>query len=229
LYGLDKSFKPFTYFNNLLPIFAAAIVGGIGNPLGAFLGGYVIAFSEIIITYAYKKFFVYLLPESLEPKGLPIPPTIAAAKIGRRLLKYVKGLKLLSKPYKVPAMVAKIAAIIQVIITTLSGLIPDNKARSSLSEYALMLFPVLVLLKNQNNIKATMIVVNKVKTCVDLIAKPSFNPVISLNSLSFIINFSPSKNLLSKVPIIILTTALITNMTPMLTIARVTGVLFLIL
>jgi len=25
---------------------------------------------------------------------LPIPPTIAAAKIGRRLLKYVKGLKL---------------------------------------------------------------------------------------------------------------------------------------
>ena len=28
LYGLDKSFKPFTYFNNMLPIFAAAIVGG---------------------------------------------------------------------------------------------------------------------------------------------------------------------------------------------------------
>ncbi len=40
LYGLDKSFKPFTYFNNMLPIFAAAIVGGIGNPFGAFLGGY---------------------------------------------------------------------------------------------------------------------------------------------------------------------------------------------
>ena len=70
LYGLDKSFKPFTYFNNLLPIFAAAIVGGIGNPVGAFLGGYVIAFSEIIITYAYKKFFTYLLPESLEPNSL---------------------------------------------------------------------------------------------------------------------------------------------------------------
>ena len=46
LYGLDKSFKPFTYFNNMLPIFAAAIVGGIGNPFGAFLGGYVIAFSS---------------------------------------------------------------------------------------------------------------------------------------------------------------------------------------
>ena len=70
LYGLDKSFKPFTYFNNMLPIFAAAIVGGIGNPFGAFLGGYVIAFSEILLTYAYKKFFVYLLPDSLEPDGL---------------------------------------------------------------------------------------------------------------------------------------------------------------
>ena len=70
LYGLDKSFKPFTYFNNMLPIFAAAIVGGIGNPFGAFLGGYVIAFSEILLTYAYRKFFVYVLPEALEPEGL---------------------------------------------------------------------------------------------------------------------------------------------------------------
>ena len=70
LYGLDKSFKPFTYFNNMLPIFAAAIVGGIGNPFGAFLGGYVIAFSEILLTYAYRKFFVYILPESMEPNTL---------------------------------------------------------------------------------------------------------------------------------------------------------------
>ena len=70
LYGLDKSFKPFTYFNLLLPMFAAAIVGGIGSPIGAVIGGYVIAFSEITLTYAYKKFFTYLLPESLEPDGL---------------------------------------------------------------------------------------------------------------------------------------------------------------
>ena len=49
LYGLDKSYRPFVYFNNMLPIFAAAIVGGIGNPFGAFLGGYVIALSLIHI------------------------------------------------------------------------------------------------------------------------------------------------------------------------------------
>lgn len=38
LYGLDKSFKPFVYFQLLLPIFAAAIVGGLGSPLGAIAG-----------------------------------------------------------------------------------------------------------------------------------------------------------------------------------------------
>lgn len=70
LYGLDKSFKPFTYFQLLLPIFAAAIVGGLGNPLGAIAGGFVIAFSEVTITYAWKKVLVYLMPEPLEPSGL---------------------------------------------------------------------------------------------------------------------------------------------------------------
>ena len=70
LYGLDKSFKPFTYLQLLLPMFAAAIVGGIGNPVGAILGGYVIAFSEVIVTYAYRKVFIYLLPTSLESEGL---------------------------------------------------------------------------------------------------------------------------------------------------------------
>jgi len=70
LYGLDKSFKPFTYFQLLLPIFASAIVGGLGNPLGAIAGGYLVAFSEVAVTYAYRKFFKYLLPDWLEPQGL---------------------------------------------------------------------------------------------------------------------------------------------------------------
>lgn len=70
LYGLDKSFKPFTYFQLLLPIFAAAIVGGIGQPIGAIVGGYVIAFSEVTVTYAYRKFLRYLLPENMQPDGL---------------------------------------------------------------------------------------------------------------------------------------------------------------
>jgi len=70
LYGLDKSFKPFTYFQLLLPIFASAIVGGLGNPVGAILGGFVIAYSEVTITYAWKKVLGYLLPDNLAPHGL---------------------------------------------------------------------------------------------------------------------------------------------------------------
>lgn len=70
LYGLDKTFKPFTYFQLLLPIFASAIVGGLGNPLGAIAGGFIIAFSEVMITYAWKKVAVYALPEALAPEGL---------------------------------------------------------------------------------------------------------------------------------------------------------------
>lgn len=67
LYGLDKSFRPFTYFQLLLPIFAAAIVGGIGQPLGAIAGGFVVAFSEMTLTYAYKRFLEYF---GFAPDGL---------------------------------------------------------------------------------------------------------------------------------------------------------------
>ena len=70
LYGLDKSFKPFIFLQLLLPIFASAIVGGLGNPLGAIAGGFVVAFSEVLITYPLKKVLKYLMPENLEPSGL---------------------------------------------------------------------------------------------------------------------------------------------------------------
>lgn len=70
LYGLDKSFKPFTYFQLLLPVFAAAIVGGLGSPVGAIAGGFLVAFSEVSITYAWKKVLTYVLPEALEPNTL---------------------------------------------------------------------------------------------------------------------------------------------------------------
>jgi len=70
LYGLDKSFKPFTYFQLLLPIFAAAIVGGLGNPLGAILGGFLIAYSEIAVTYAFRKVVGYIGPEGWSPEGM---------------------------------------------------------------------------------------------------------------------------------------------------------------
>jgi branched-chain amino acid transport system permease protein len=70
LYGLDKGFRPFTYFQLLLPIFAAAIVGGLGSPLGAIAGGYLVAFAETGVTYAWRRFLTHIGPEGWAPDGL---------------------------------------------------------------------------------------------------------------------------------------------------------------
>ena len=70
LYGLDKGFAPQQYHLLLLPIFASVIVGGIGSPIGAIAGAFLVAFSEILLTYAYKKFLIYLLPLSMHPTSL---------------------------------------------------------------------------------------------------------------------------------------------------------------
>ncbi|WEF23406.1 branched-chain amino acid ABC transporter permease [Paracoccus sp. S3-43] len=69
LYGLDKSFRPFNYFQILLPIFAAAIVGGLGSPIGAIAGGFLVAFSEVAVTYPWVKVAGYLFPD-WRPGGL---------------------------------------------------------------------------------------------------------------------------------------------------------------
>ncbi len=70
LFGLDKSFRAFIYFGLMMPVFAAAIVGGIGSPLGAIAGGYIIAFSELILTNAWRKVLSYILPEGWVGDGL---------------------------------------------------------------------------------------------------------------------------------------------------------------
>lgn len=70
LYGLDKSFRVFVYFGLLLPIFAAAVVGGLGSPLGAIAGGFIIAFSELLVTNAWRKVLGYLVPPDWLGPGL---------------------------------------------------------------------------------------------------------------------------------------------------------------
>jgi branched-chain amino acid transport system permease protein len=70
LYGLDKTYKPFIFLQILLPIFAATILGGIGQPVGAILGAFIVAFSEVTVTYAFKKFLAYLGPADWAPDGL---------------------------------------------------------------------------------------------------------------------------------------------------------------
>ena len=70
LYGLDKSYRVFVYFGLLMPMFAAAIVGGLGSPLGAIAGGFIVAFSELLVTNAWRKILSYLVPPEWLGDGL---------------------------------------------------------------------------------------------------------------------------------------------------------------
>ena len=53
LAGLDTNIHPNLGWNLLLPMFAAAILGGIGKPMGALAGGMVIGLAEELSSYPW--------------------------------------------------------------------------------------------------------------------------------------------------------------------------------
>ena len=77
--ALDVNRRPDLAFNIVLPIFAAAIVGGLGNSYGAIAGGMLIGFAESLAVFnwtAVLRPFGSLLPAGLElPVNLAIVPT----------------------------------------------------------------------------------------------------------------------------------------------------------
>ncbi|MCO7247749.1 branched-chain amino acid ABC transporter permease [Halomonas sp. Mc5H-6] len=75
LLSLDVTFKPDLSFFLLLPIFAAAIVGGVGHPYGAVAGGFVVGFAETLAVFNWA---VLLRPfrDSL-PTWLELPSNLA--------------------------------------------------------------------------------------------------------------------------------------------------------
>jgi branched-subunit amino acid ABC-type transport system permease component len=77
LFGLGTSIDPLTGFRFILPIFAAAVVGGLGSIPGAVLGAMVVGIGEelsvAVLSPAYKSavgFFAIVLVLSLRPRGL---------------------------------------------------------------------------------------------------------------------------------------------------------------
>ncbi|MBF8224001.1 branched-chain amino acid ABC transporter permease [Halomonas sp. 328] len=74
LLSLDVTFKPDLSFFLLLPIFAAAIVGGVGHPYGAIAGGFVVGFAETLAVFNWSVLlrpFAHHFPEWLElPRNL---------------------------------------------------------------------------------------------------------------------------------------------------------------
>ncbi len=77
--ALDVSLKPDLAFNIVLPIFAAAIVGGLGHPYGAIAGGFLVGFAETLAVFNWSSVlrpFKDVLPDGWTlPSNLSLVPT----------------------------------------------------------------------------------------------------------------------------------------------------------
>lgn len=73
--ALDVTLKPDLAFNIVLPIFAAAIVGGLGQAYGAIAGGFLIGFAETLAIFNWS---ILLRPlNSILPAWMTIPNDLA--------------------------------------------------------------------------------------------------------------------------------------------------------
>jgi branched-chain amino acid transport system permease protein len=75
--ALDVTLKPDLAFNIILPIFAAAIVGGLGQSYGAIAGGFLIGFAETLAVFNWAillRPFKDVLPFEI-PMDLSLVPT----------------------------------------------------------------------------------------------------------------------------------------------------------
>lgn len=75
--ALDVTLKPDLAFNIILPIFAAAIVGGLGHSYGAIAGGFLVGFAETMAVFNWAVLlrpFKDAIPEWV-PSSISIVPT----------------------------------------------------------------------------------------------------------------------------------------------------------
>ena len=76
LLAMDVVLKPDLAYNILLAIFAATIVGGIGQPYGAIAGGFLVGFSESLAIYNWTTLLRPIWPFQIElPATLALVPT----------------------------------------------------------------------------------------------------------------------------------------------------------
>jgi len=77
--ALDVQLKPDLAFNIILPIFAAAVVGGLGQPYGAIAGGFLVGFAETLSVFDWsvvtKPFNAYLPDFIVNAPNLALVPT----------------------------------------------------------------------------------------------------------------------------------------------------------
>ena len=77
LYGLTVQLRPEIGFHLLLPLFAAVIIGGVGNVFGAVVGGLIVGLAEslsvFVIPPSYKlavPFIILLIVLYVRPTGI---------------------------------------------------------------------------------------------------------------------------------------------------------------
>ena len=75
LLSLDVTLKPDLSFHLLLPIFAAAIVGGVGQPYGAIAGGFLVGFAETLSVFNWSVLLRALAP--VLPDAFEAPAKLA--------------------------------------------------------------------------------------------------------------------------------------------------------
>jgi branched-chain amino acid transport system permease protein len=73
--ALDVQLKPDLAFNIVLPIFAAAIVGGLGQAYGAIAGGFLLGFAESLAVFNWTQVLRPL--QNILPEGWTIPANLA--------------------------------------------------------------------------------------------------------------------------------------------------------
>lgn len=73
--ALDVALMPDLAFNIVLPIFAAAVVGGLGHTYGAIAGGFLIAFAETLAVFNWTAILRPL--NAILPDGWSLPANLA--------------------------------------------------------------------------------------------------------------------------------------------------------
>ncbi len=81
--ALDVSLKPDLAFNIVLPIFAAAVVGGLGQAYGAIAGGFLVGFAETLAVFNWS---TVLRPfQGLLPAGWTLPADLSLVSTDYKL------------------------------------------------------------------------------------------------------------------------------------------------
>ncbi|MDH3452439.1 MAG: branched-chain amino acid ABC transporter permease, partial [Gammaproteobacteria bacterium] len=62
LLAMDTQYKPILAFNLLLPMFAAAIMGGVGKPFGAVAGAFIVGLAETFAVFDWRVVYNFLVP-----------------------------------------------------------------------------------------------------------------------------------------------------------------------